>query len=239
MPRRSGPGKMRMLAALCLGLFLLLPSCAWLRSLSGAGPGPDQAQLHWNLGLTHRAEGQLEEAARELKAALDLDPDMYQAYYQLGLVYQALGDRDQARATWEAGLERARLGPERSDYPRLTALAQIQSALAALDQPAAPGPKRRAKRTRRPRRSGKPSPAGAYAVLYSSNLEIKYARSDATRLTNLGYPVMVRTARVRGRKFHRVWVGCCTTLARARALARRMRKRGLKSQLTVMRPAHR
>ncbi len=234
MPGHSGPKGNLIPILACLALLLLLPSCAWLSSLAGNRPGPDQARLHWNLGLTHRAEGQLQEAARELKAALDLDPDMYQAYYQLGLVYQALGRKEQARATWEAGLERARQGPERGDYPRLTALAQIQSALAGLAEPA-PAPRRGQKAGKPPRRP--PPRPGPYAVLFSSNLEIRYARSDATKLTNLGYPVMVRTARVRGRRFHRVWVGCCTTLARARALARRLHQRGIKRRLTVMRPA--
>ncbi len=236
MARHSGWTGGQGFILICLVLFFMLPSCTWLSTLSGGGPAPEQARLHWNLGLVHRADGQLQQAARELKAALDLDPEMYQAYYQLGRIYQALGREDEARAAWEAGLERARQGPERSDYPRLTALAQMQSALAGLEKPApAPRQEQKARKTTRARR---PRP-GPYAVLFSSNLEIKYARSDATKLTNLGYPVMVRTARVRGRRFHRVWVGCCTTLAGARALARRMRKRGLKSQLTVMRPARR
>ena len=47
---------------------------------------------------------------------------------------------------------------------------------------------------------------------------------------------MVRTHKYKGRTWHRVWAGCCTSRAAADALRRRLLQRGLGKGFIVMKP---
>ncbi|KIX12042.1 SPOR domain-containing protein [Dethiosulfatarculus sandiegensis] len=227
--------------ALVFCLLAFLPACATVSGWFGdTDPAPEEslALKHWNQGLQFRAEGQLESAAAELERAIKADRSMYQAYYQLGLVYKDLNQPDLARQAWQYGLEEARKSPDRPEYPKEQAIAEMQAALTGLEHrpvetpiepkpaPPKPGPKVK-----------KPVKAGNYAVLYSSNLKESNARKDFIRLKSMGYETMIKQHKdSKGRTWHRVWAGCCQSRDKALRLARSMRKKGLKSDLTVMRP---
>ena len=66
---------------------------------------PDQADSHYGLGVALRDRGDLAGAAREFKAALELDPQSA-ALYDLGVVDSQLGHIKQAAAEEEEGLKR-------------------------------------------------------------------------------------------------------------------------------------
>jgi cell division septation protein DedD len=163
---------------------------------------------------------------------------MYQAYYQLGLVYKDLKQPELARQAWEYGLEEARKSPDRPEYPKEQAIAEMQAALTGLESrpketPLEPEPKK----SKPEHQMKKTVESGAYAVLFSSNLKESNARKDFIRLKSMGYETMIKQHKdSKGRIWHRVWVGCCQTRDKALRLARSMRKKGLKSDLTVMRP---
>jgi len=223
-------------ALLALVALALTPACAWL---TPGGVGKQTAlsgYQHFNLAMSYRAEGQLSQAAAELEKALEADQYNYSAWYHLGLAYRDLGRTDQARQTWEKGIVLARKGPARMDYDRDRAIAEMTAGLAGLEgRPAGAKPQ------------GTPSKAGGkayarggavtgpYAVLYSSNLQPRHAQADKARLAKLGYPAMVKTHSLKGKVWHRVWVGCCTGYTRAKALLASLRKRGVGRDLVVMR----
>jgi tetratricopeptide (TPR) repeat protein len=187
--------------------------------------------------MAFRADGQLDKAQSELELAIKIDPNMYQAYYQLGLIYKEQGQDFLAAEIWKRGLEKARTGPEREDYPRQRAIAQMDAALTGLraDSQAAPAPGAQTRTGAAPSRTGSAAPGrGRYAVLYSSNLNPSYAQRDRAILASQGFAAEVKTARVKGRTWHRVWAGCCTNRAGAQTLAARMRAKGLGGDLTVM-----
>lgn len=227
---------------------LFLPACATIKEWVGPDPTKelttDSAPRHWERAMEYRKAGDLAKSARELELAVRADPDMYHAWYMLGLTYKALGDKRRARAVWQLGAIRAENGPERKDYPRLKALAQIRAGLMSLSPPAGrqlrrpkPTAKQRkaaAKARAKTRRSA--ASGGGWAVLFSSNLRPTNARSDLARLKRLGYRASIKVHRLRGKKWYRVWVGCCTSRAKARALAHRLKRRGIGRDLTVMRP---
>ncbi len=232
---------------LLLAALALAPGCAFFQ----AHPGPTTDQMkaieHWNNAMALRAAGEEDRVAEELSKAINADPNMYQAYYHLGLAYQVLGQPDKARQAWMQGITRARSGPERKDYPRSRALAEMQAALAGLE--ARRGPEERGLTELKPPAKPAPKPAskpaapamraminGNYAVLYSSNLKPVSARRDLKRLVAMGYKTEVRTRKEKGRTWHRVWVGCCTTRARAMRLRAELMKKAPRKGLAVMQP---
>ena len=227
-----------------LASLVFFSACASYYEMIGAQPPAPTASLasagqHWDKAMKLRSQGKLEQAAEELMQAIKADPDMYHAYYQLGITYTMLGQKEKARQIWEKGISQARQGPERRDYPKAKALGQMQAALAEMEGRAmAPRAYKPGYKTKPVGASARVRPGaitGPYAVLFSSNLNPKYAKADQARLARLGYSVQIKVHRLRGKIWHRVWVGCCSGYERAKQLAAAMRKRGLKSQLTVMR----
>ena len=223
---------------LAAGFLLLLPSCQAYYDFIGYQPQPEKpappkvqpaaAQAHWEAALDLKAKGRLEEAAARLEQALVLDPNLYHGYYQLGLIRQELGQEDQARQIWMRGLSMARTGPDRADYPRQRAIGQLEAALTSLGPPPAlaPPPAKGKTKAKTASRSGPAS--GGYAVLFSSNLKKSNAFKDKTRLNAKGHQVTIRLHKdAKGRVWHRVWVGCCTSRAAALKLAATMARQGL------------
>jgi tetratricopeptide (TPR) repeat protein len=223
-------------------LLALAPACAWL---SPGGVGKQTALIgyqHFNAGMSYRADGQLALAASELEKALAADQYNYAAWYHLGLAYKDLGQTDKARLTWEKGIVAARKGPVRLDYDRSRAVAEMTAALAGLNgrgargkTPAAPSARAKKGAKAKPGKGSAASATGPYAVLYSSNLELRNAQSDRAKLTRLGYAAMVKTHQLKGKTWHRVWVGCCSGYARAKGVMAALRKRGIGRGLVVMR----
>ncbi|KMY65748.1 hypothetical protein AAU61_20110 [Desulfocarbo indianensis] len=222
-------------ALLALVALALTPACAWL---SPGGVGKQTAlsgYQHFNLAMSYRAEGQLSQAAAELEKALAEDQYNYSAWYQLGLAYRDLGQTDQARQTWERGIVLARKGPVRMDYDRDRAIAEMTAALAGLEGRPAGKPRGASAKAGGKAYAKGGAVTGPYAVLYSSNLEMRHAQADKAKLAKLGYPAMVKTHNLSGKVWHRVWVGCCTGYSRAKALLAGLRKRGVGRDLVVMR----
>jgi tetratricopeptide (TPR) repeat protein len=229
---------------LALLALALMPACAWL---SPGGVGKQTAlsgYQHFNMAMSYRAEGQMDLAAAELEKALAADQYNYAAWYHLGLAYKDLGKVDSARQTWEKGIVTARKGPMRADYDRSRAVAEMTAALAGLNgrgrlgRQISPPPKARAKKkskskTKSAKRSARRT--GPYAVLYSSNLNPRNARSDRAKLIRMGYQAKITTHNIRGKKWHRVWVGCCSGYSQARGTMAALRKRGVGRDLVVMR----
>lgn len=227
---------------LALSVLALTPACAWL---SPGGVGKQTALTgyqHFNMAMSYRAEGQMELAAAELEKALEADNYNYAAWYHLGLAYKDLGKTDSARQTWEKGIVTARKGPVRSDYDRSRAIAEMTAALAGLNgrgsagNPAPPSKKAKTKYKSKAKAAKQSAPrTGSYAVLYSSNLNLRNAQSDRTKLISLGYQATVKTHNLKGKVWHRVWVGCCTGYAQAKGVMAALRKRGIGRDLVVMR----
>lgn len=226
-----------------------LSSCASIQKLVVEEPPVKlAAYAPYNRAMSLRAEGQLEAAAEQLRQALKADPYLYPAYYHLGLAFQALGRPREAKLVWRQGIEAARRGPDRPDYERTRAVAEMSAALAGLEAterltraatppPASPPPAKRpaAKQTARvvPRPAKRVT--GRYAVLFSSNRKEVHARADVLRLKRRGYQAEMRVHKDRrGRRWYRVWVGCCTSRARALRLAAELRRRGLGRDLLVI-----
>ena len=195
--------------------------------------------------MSLKADRQLAAAAKELQKALKLDPYLYPAYYHLGLAYLGLGQAEEAKLVWRQGIEAARRGPDRPDYERTRAVAEMSAALAGLEATERltrarkpPSPPRRKPAAQRGSRTGSSSSrriTGRYAVLFSSNLKEVHARADVLRLKRRGYRAEIRRHRDRrGRRWYRVWVGCCTSRARALRLAAELRRRRLGRGLMVM-----
>jgi tetratricopeptide (TPR) repeat protein len=227
----------------CLGLF---SACAGYNEFVGAAPpGPAggaalSATQHWDKAMEYRAKGNLRQAATELEQAIKADPNMYHAYYQLGVTHRMLGEMDKAKDIWQKGISLASAGPERTDYPKSKAIGQMQAALAALQAQAPATADKSSLRARdvKAEMGGKVKPGsvtGPYAVLFSSSLNPKYAKADQSRLAKLGYQATIKEHKIKGKSWHRVWVGCCLGYDKAKQLAAEMRKKGLKSDLTVMR----
>lgn len=227
-----------LLAAMALG-----PGCAAFHARPAPTGDQVKAVEHWNNAMALRAAGEEDRVAEELSKAIIADPNMYQAYYHLGLAYQVLGQPDKARQAWMQGINQARSGPERSDYPRSKSLAEMQAALAGLEARQRPREKTLTELKPPPRAASKPQAAapmamtgGNWAVLYSSNLKPANAQRDLKRLVAMGYKTGVRTHKLKGRTWHRVWVGCCTSRARAMRLKAELMKKAPRRGMSVMRP---
>ncbi|MFH1059235.1 MAG: SPOR domain-containing protein [Pseudomonadota bacterium] len=224
------------------------------------GPQGDEAvgRVHYNRAMAFGQAHQLDKAARELELAVQSDPGLYYAYHQLGLVYEAMGRKAEAVRTWQQGLTVAKAGPERGEYPRAQAVAEMQSAVARLTAPPPPPPMLAPPPTPvqspalaagpKPAPRVKTSPVGAsrdsasskgakhgYAVLYSSNSKRASAQSDVKKLKARGYSASLSTHKAKGKTWHRVVVGCCGDEKKARALAAELKKKGLAKKPEVIR----
>lgn len=226
-------------------LMAVVVSAAWLlAACAGYVPqgGEEVGKAHYQRHLSFRAQNQLDKAALELELAVKADPQMYHAYYQLGMIYQSLGQTEKARVAWERGLAEAKSGPDRGDYSRVKAQAEMESALASLDPlpplmpptpaytppPPRPAAKTKPKSPSRGIKIPSGSVTGPYAVLVSSNMKQSSAAADQKRLASHGYPASVTTYKdKKGKTWYRVWAGCCSGHDKAKALAATLKKKGL------------
>jgi tetratricopeptide (TPR) repeat protein len=232
-----------------LAALSVVSSCATMKEWVVGKDKKEVARSYYDRAMGYMDTRQYTQAEEDLRRAITEDPDMYQAYYQLGLAYRAQNKEKEAREVWTMGVGRAQRGPERLDYPRSRALAEMLAALegkkAAVQKvptPMTPPPPRPAPT---PRPAPKPTitqsrpanaPMGDYAVLVSSNLKRYHALADQKRLEDKGYSTKVTSFKdKRGRTWYRVWAGCCTTLPRAKSLALEIKRRGLSRDATAMR----
>lgn len=248
MSRR--PAGLILIGAL-LAVMLGLSSCSTVSDMFTSRSKDEVARSYYDRAMGYMDTRKYSQAVDDLRRAITNDPDMYQAYYQLGLAYRALGDETNARDAWTMGVGRAQRGPERLDYPRSRALAEMMAALEGkaptipkATPPMTPPPPRPAPSPPPPRAAApRPSvthaaaaPSGPYAVLVSSNLKRYNAMNDLNRLKAKGYSTKLTSAKDKsGRTWHRVWVGCCTTLPRAKSLALELKRKGLARDAVAMR----
>lgn len=73
---------------------------------------PEDAFLHYALGLEYAAENKYTEALRYLRRTVELDEAYTAAYYQLGKLYAYLDLVDVAKTYWEKGLALALLAKD-------------------------------------------------------------------------------------------------------------------------------
>ena len=176
------------------------------------------AQAHYGRAMALKDAGNAEQAAEQLQSALNSDPDMYHAYYQLGLIYKDNNKPDVARQIWTTGIQRASVGPERSDYPRVRAVAEMRAAIAGLESAAAAEKlmeQQQAKQVVMEQAVVAKQLSGKYAVLFSSNLKKGSASGDVRLLKSKGWEATIKTVKMRGKTWHRVWAACCTGKAEA------------------------
>ena len=57
---------------------------------------PNNASLHYNLGLAYKLKDQLDKAVPEFQNAIRLQPDLADAHYTLGVLFWQKGDFDKA-----------------------------------------------------------------------------------------------------------------------------------------------
>jgi Tfp pilus assembly protein PilF len=69
-----------------------------------AAIAPDNYGAHYNLGILAMREGRMEEAARELQAAVKADSGSAQAHAALGSLFSAQGDLNRARDEFRQAL---------------------------------------------------------------------------------------------------------------------------------------
>lgn len=233
------------LIALLLGCLLALGGCATLDNLRAMKKDRAMtvADAYYGRAMSYRDSGRLQQAADDLQRAISEDPNMYQAYYQLGRVYEAQNKQGMAKQTWVLGISRVQQGPEREDYSRARALAEMRAALAGKEVQAQPPPPPPAPRpaTAQVRSTPlKPSPLKqpggiTYAVLFSSNQKLASAQADQRRLSALGYKAVIRNHQdLKGKSWRRVWVGCCTSKTKAQGLARELKRRKISRDAVVL-----
>jgi len=71
------------------------------QAIAAGGEAPN---LHYNLGIVLKAQGQLREAAASYERAITRKPDYADAHNNLGNVWKELGERDKAKASFERAL---------------------------------------------------------------------------------------------------------------------------------------
>ena len=64
----------------------------------------DEAEAHFNLGVTYGRQGRLNEAVCELQSALRINPDHVDAHYNLGIALEKQGRLDKAIREFQAAL---------------------------------------------------------------------------------------------------------------------------------------
>jgi tetratricopeptide (TPR) repeat protein len=120
-------------SGVCLVSSCCVGGCGSQRHWCARGhPG---ARRHFDSALEHYRSGDYEQAATQLRLALELDPDGRDLVYNLGLVYEKLGQVDQAIEQFERLLELER---DPAEIRRvLQALRRLRDARAArVGQPA-------------------------------------------------------------------------------------------------------
>jgi len=100
-----------------------------------ASPTPSASE-HMEMGLDYRDADQLDEAAAEFEAAVQLDPDFAEAHYNLGLTYADMGEYEMAIAEQEAALE---LVPDLAEAHNVLGMAyygleRFEEAIAAYEE---------------------------------------------------------------------------------------------------------
>jgi len=235
------PAYRHVLWAALVAVSLMAGGCSWFRSDPPACPMPGYAE--YNRGVMFMAEERPAEAARALTQALTVDPYIYPGYYHLGLAYLELDRAQDASSTWRRGIAVAGSGPDRPDYDRNRAAAEMTAALAGLDaenqgrmsatpKPAPVAPARMVKSTS----MKEPATSGQWAVLFSSNLKPASAAGDRVMLEKMGITAMIKPAKLSGRMWHRVIAGCCSSRQAAMALKAKLTKLTGRGDLMVMKP---
>jgi Flp pilus assembly protein TadD len=87
---------------------------------------PNDAFLHYGLGMEYAGEGNDEEAVRCFREALRVDPGYIPAYMHAGKFLGRLGRLEEAREAWQKGIAVAR---QKGD---LHAAEEMQGMLAGL-----------------------------------------------------------------------------------------------------------
>jgi tetratricopeptide (TPR) repeat protein len=66
---------------------------------------PEDASLHYNLGLAYKLKDQLDNAVPEFQNAIRLQPDLADAHYTLGVLFWQRGEFDKAIAELQAAIQ--------------------------------------------------------------------------------------------------------------------------------------
>ncbi len=66
---------------------------------------PENASLHYNLGLAYKLKDQLDKAVPEFQNAIRLQPDLADAHYTLGVLYWQRGEFDNAGAELQKAIQ--------------------------------------------------------------------------------------------------------------------------------------
>lgn len=61
---------------------------------------PQNAKLHFNLGVVYGGQSRWDDAKRELMTSINLSPDFPEAHFKLGYVYRSMGDEKSAQQEW-------------------------------------------------------------------------------------------------------------------------------------------
>jgi tetratricopeptide (TPR) repeat protein len=87
---------------ICSVRILTRPSLNWEAALKLA---PEDASLHYNLGLAYKLKDQLDKAVREFQNAIRLQPDLADAHYTLGVLFWQRGGFDKAIEEMQTAIE--------------------------------------------------------------------------------------------------------------------------------------
>ncbi|MCB2186657.1 MAG: SPOR domain-containing protein [Deltaproteobacteria bacterium] len=181
---------------------LLLVLFIWAGGAGCAGTQQDaalraqEAQAHYAKAMSFKAAGQLDQAAEELHLAVTTDPTLYQGYHQLGLVYRDRGNYAEAAQTWQSGIHQAQYGPEREEYPRVKAIAEMRADLVALQEMPPPPPRAPAPAPPAGPTAAKPSPGpagwqvGGQTAAASAAAASHKAKSGKASKSGKGYAVL-------------------------------------------------
>jgi len=108
------PVVLRVLLAACVAVFSTATfqrNLVWASETAlwedAARKSPGRVRPHQNLGLYYESEGRLEDAERELRAALLLAPDNFELHNNLGVVYKKRGAYEPAAQEYRTVLELA------------------------------------------------------------------------------------------------------------------------------------
>jgi tetratricopeptide (TPR) repeat protein len=72
---------------------------------AGIQLAPNDASLHYNLGLAYKLKDQLEKAVPEFQTAIRLQPDLADAHYTLGVLFWQKGEFDQATGELQKAIQ--------------------------------------------------------------------------------------------------------------------------------------
>ena len=109
----SSPGRARRkltLASAVAAIGAILLGGLWFGNRRGQQPA--DAEAHYNLGVALKAQGKLEEAIAEFRAAIRLKPDYAEAHSNLGIALRAQGKLEEAIAEYRAAI---RLKPDNAE----------------------------------------------------------------------------------------------------------------------------